>query len=148
MKANGGQAVGSKQIESLIKGFVAAIRAKDVDGVMSIFSPEVISYDLNPPLQHGGGDIFREHWQALFSAYDGAIEYEIRDLHIAVSDDVAFTHSLNRTGGTLKSGQRSERWLRWTACFRKYESKWLIVHEHVSIPADLKTGKAALDLKP
>jgi uncharacterized protein (TIGR02246 family) len=147
MDDNEGQTVGSEQIRSLIEGFVSAIRAKDVDRVMSIFSPDVISYDLNPPLQHGGGDIFREHWQALFSAY-GAIEYEIRDLHIAASDDLAFTHSLNRTSGTLKSGQHSERWLRWTACFRKYESKWLIVHEHVSIPADLKTGRAVLDLKP
>src|SRR4051812_40627085 len=99
MKDNEGQAVGLEQIRSLIEGFVAAIRAKNGDAVMSIFSPGVISYDLNPPLQHGGGDVFREHWQALLNAYDGAIEYQIHDLHIAVSHDLAFTHSLNRTSG-------------------------------------------------
>ena len=40
-------------IRELIDGFVKAIRAKDINGVMSVFAPEVISFDLGPPLQHG-----------------------------------------------------------------------------------------------
>ena len=138
----------SAAIRDSVERFVTAIRAKDIAGVMAIFAPEVISFDLAPPLQHGGGDVFKEHWKALFEAYDGAIDYEIRDLQIAVSGDLAFTHSLNRTSGTLKSGQHSERWLRWTACYRKHKDQWLVVHEHVSVPVDLKSGKAVLGLKP
>jgi hypothetical protein len=42
-------------IRELIDGFVKAIRAKDINGVMSVFAPEVVSFDLGPPLQHGGG---------------------------------------------------------------------------------------------
>jgi ketosteroid isomerase-like protein len=61
---------------------------------------------------------------------------------------VAFSHSLNKVGGTMKNGQKSDRWLRWTACYRKTNGKWLIVHEHVSVPADVRSGKAVLDLKP
>jgi hypothetical protein len=26
--------------------------------------------------------------------------------------------------------------------------QWRVVHEHISVPVDLTTGKAALDLKP
>jgi hypothetical protein len=26
--------------------------------------------------------------------------------------------------------------------------KWLIVHDHISVPADFESGKAMLDLKP
>jgi uncharacterized protein (TIGR02246 family) len=135
-------------IHDLIDRFTKGIRAKDIGAVMGIFAQEVISYDLGAPLQHGGGEIFIQHWQALFAAYEGPIDYEIRDLHIAASNDQAFSHSLNRTSGTLKNGQRSERWLRWTACYRKYDGQWRIVHEHVSVPVDLKSGKALLDLKP
>jgi ketosteroid isomerase-like protein len=40
-------------MRELIDGFVKAIRAKDIDGIMSVFAPEVISFDLGPPLQHG-----------------------------------------------------------------------------------------------
>ena len=64
------------------------------------------------------------------------------------SDDMAFTFSLNRIRGTLKNGDKSDRWLRWSTGCRKTNGKWNIVHEHVSVPVDVKAGKALLDLKP
>lgn len=136
------------EIRKLIDGFVKAIRAKDMNGVMSVFAPEVVSFDLGPPLQHGGGEEFIKRWQALFDAYQDSIDYEIHDLSIAAGDDIAFSHSLNRISGTMKNGQKSERWVRWTACYRKTDGKWLIAHEHVSVPIDVKSEKAMLDLKP
>jgi uncharacterized protein (TIGR02246 family) len=135
-------------IRELVDGFVKAIRAKDIDAVMPVFAPDVVSFDLGPPLQHGGGEEFTKRWQELFEAYEGPIDYEIRDLKIDVGDDVAFSHSLNRIGGTMKDGKRTDRWLRWTVGYRKTNGKWMIVHEHVSVPADVKEGKAILDLKP
>jgi len=135
-------------IRELIDGFVKAIRAKDIDGVMSVFAPEVVSFDVGPPLQHGGGEAFRKRWQELFESYQGPIDYEVRDLSITAGDDVAFSHSLNRIGGTVKNGQKADRWLRWTACYRKTNGKWLIVHEQVSVPVDLRSGKAVMDLRP
>src|SRR4030095_5552229 len=49
-------------IQELIDGFVKAIRAKDINGVMSAFAPEVVSFDLTPPLQHGGGEPLVRPW--------------------------------------------------------------------------------------
>ena len=135
-------------IRELINGFVSAIRAKDIDGVMSVFAPQVVSFDFSPPLQHGGGKTFSNRWQELFESYQSPIDYEVRDLSITAGDDVAFSHSLNRVSGTMKNGQKSDRWLRWIACYLKTNGKWLIVHEHVSVPADVRSGKAVLDLKP
>ena len=135
-------------IRDLIDGFVKAIRAKDINGVMSVFAPEVVSFDLGPPLQHGGGDAFIKRWQELFDSYQNSIDYEVRDLNITAGDDLAFSHSLNHISGTMKTGRKSDLWLRWTACYRKINGKWLIVHEQVSVPADLKIGKAVMDLKP
>jgi ketosteroid isomerase-like protein len=65
-----------------------------------------------------------------------------------VGDDVAFTHSLNRLSGTMTTGQKIGHWLRWTACWRSINGKWLIVHMQASVPVDLEHGKAVLDLKP
>jgi uncharacterized protein (TIGR02246 family) len=135
-------------IRELIDGFVKAIRAKDINGVMSVFAPEVVSFDLGPPLQHGDGEIFMKRWLELFESYQSPIDYEVRDLNITAGDDVAFSHSLNRISGRMKNGQKNDRWLRWTACYRKTNGKWLIVHEQVSVPVDLRSGKAMLDLKP
>jgi len=51
-----------------------------------------------------------------------------------LGDDVAFGHSLNRVSGTLKNGNRTDFWLRWTACFRKIDGNWLVAHDQVSVP--------------
>jgi uncharacterized protein (TIGR02246 family) len=135
-------------IRELIDGFVKAIRAKDIEGVMSVFAPEVVSFDLGPPLQHGGGETFKKRWQELFEPFQGPINYEVRDLSITAGDDVAFSHSLNKMSGTMKNGRKTDRWLRWTACYRKTNRRWLIIHEQVSVPVDVRNGKAMLDLKP
>jgi ketosteroid isomerase-like protein len=39
-------------------------------------------------------------------------------------------------------------WLRWTACFRKIDGNWLIVHDQVSVPVDPESGRALLNLEP
>jgi ketosteroid isomerase-like protein len=115
---------------------------------MSVFAPEVISFELGPPLQHGGGATFMKRWIELFESYPGSIDYEVRDLSVTAADDVAFSHSLNRISGMMKNGKKTDRWLRWTACYRKTNGKWLIVHEQVSVPVDLRSGKEVLGLKP
>ncbi len=78
----------------------------------------------------------------------GPVGYEIADLSITVGEDMAFTHSFNRISATLPTGQQIGTWVRWTACWRKIRGQWLLVHDHVSVPVDVQTGKAVLDLKP
>jgi ketosteroid isomerase-like protein len=50
--------------------------------------------------------------------------------------------------GTLKSGQKFDAWVRFTECYRKTQGRWLAIHDHISVPVDLDTGKAVLDAKP
>ena len=136
------------EIKRVIEGGVEAVRARDIDGVMSIYAQEVVSFDIVPPLRYRGADAFRKVWEEVFSSFQGPIDYEVHDLNITVGDDVAFTHSLNRIRGTLNNGLKTDLWLRWTACFRKINGKWLIVHHQNSVPVDLETGRAVLSLKP
>ncbi len=135
-------------IRELIDGLVRAVRAKDINGVMSAYAPGIVAFDIVPPLQYVGAEAFRKPWQEVFESYRDPIHYEVRDLSITAGDGVAFSHGLNRIGGTLKNGQKTDLWLRWTACYRKIDGKWSIVHLQASVPIDLKDGKAMLDLKP
>lgn len=136
------------EIKRVLEGGVEAVRARDIDGVMSIYAPELVAFDIVPPLRYVGADAYRKPWEEVFSAFQGPIGYEIADLSITVGDDVAFTHSLNRISGTMNTGHKTDLWVRCTACLRKINGKWLIVHTQVSVPVDLETGKAVLDLKP
>ena len=131
-----------------IDELVEAIRAKDADRVMSMYAPDIVSFDVELPLQPVGAAAKRKNWTHVFSMYQGPLEYEIRDLAVAVSDDVAFGRGFVRIGGTVKNGNRTEHWLRSTTCFRKMNGKWLIVHDQVSVPLDLESGKALLNLEP
>ena len=67
---------------------------------------------------------------------------------IVAGDDVAFYHALERMSGTMKSGEKTDIWVRATSCLKKIHGRWLIVHDHLSVPADFETGKAAMYLKP
>jgi uncharacterized protein (TIGR02246 family) len=135
-------------IRELIDRFAKAFRAKDVNGVMSVFAQKIVSFDILPPLQAVGAETFVKHWQEFFGSYQNPIHVEFPDVSITAGDDVAFSYCLHRVSGTLKSGQQTDWWLRWTACYRKINGKWLIVHEQVSVPVDLGSGKAMMNLKP
>jgi ketosteroid isomerase-like protein len=84
----------------------------------------------------------------VFSIYQRPLDYEIRDLAIAVGDDLAFGYGFIRICGASKNGNKTEHWLRSTMCFRKIAGSWLIAHDQVSVPLDQKSGRALLNLRP
>jgi ketosteroid isomerase-like protein len=61
-----------------------AIRAADLEAVMSIYSPDVVSFDIEPPLQYMGAAAKQRNWERVFAAYEHPLGYEIRDLTITV----------------------------------------------------------------
>ncbi|WP_424681461.1 YybH family protein [Frateuria sp. YIM B11624] len=142
------ETVGEARIREAIQSFAAAFRAKDIGGVMSLFAPTIISFDLAPPLRCVGAEALRKHWEATFAALQGPVAYEIHDLAIEASDRLSFSHSLNWMRGTLQDGRTTERWLRWTVCFRLIDGRWQATHEHVSVPIEVASGKALFDLAP
>lgn len=135
-------------IRQRIDKWTAAILASDLDGLMSIYAPDVVSFDLDPPLGYMGAEAKRKRWGSVFAMYERLLGYEVRDFTLTLDENVAFGHSLNRVTGTLKDGNRTDFWLRWTTCFRKIDGNWLIAHEQLSVPCDPASGKALLDLVP
>ena len=125
-----------------------AIRKKDIDRLMSHYSPDIIYFDLVPPLQYVGSAALRDRFLEWFDSYKSDIRQEIRDLHIFVSGDMAVTSMLIRSGGTLKSGREIELWVRATSSCQRSNRSWLITHEHISLPVDLTSGSAVLNLTP
>ena len=135
-------------IRRRMESWCEAIRAMDLDGVTSHYARDIASFDVGPPLRHAGAQAKRNNWVGVFAMFQPPLDYEIRDLTITVGDDVAFGHSLNRISGTSKDGKKNDVWVRFTACFRKIDGDWLIVHDHVSVPLDPATGRALMNLEP
>ena len=49
--------------------------------------------------------------------------------------DCAWSAATVSQDAIMKSGKRDVTTFRWTAIFQRQEGKWLMVHEHVSMPA-------------
>jgi uncharacterized protein (TIGR02246 family) len=141
-------AIDEAGIRQRIDQLVQAIRAMDLEGVKPIYAPDIVSFDIVPPLRHVGAEAKLSNWADVFTVYQRPLDYEVRDFMLTVGDDVAFGHSLNRISGTLKNGTRTDYWVRWTGCFRKIDGNWLIVHDQVSVPLDVESGRALLNLQP
>ncbi|MGI8508841.1 MAG: YybH family protein [Gemmatimonadaceae bacterium] len=136
------------QIRTLIDHRGNAVGSKDVDALMSTVARVSVSYDVVDPLQYVGSDEIRKRAEEWFSSFESAIGFEVRDLSIAAGDDVAFSHCVTRVSGTTKDGKEIDMWLRTTTCYRKLNDKWMVTHEHNSVPFDVSSGKASLDLTP
>jgi uncharacterized protein (TIGR02246 family) len=136
------------EIGALVEEWAKAIRAKDITRRMSNYAPNVVLFDVVNPLQYVGADAVRKRGEGWFSSFQGSIGYEVRDLRITTGDDTAFSHSLNHVSATKTDGQKIDMWWRATICYRKLDGKWMVTHEHNSVPFDAESGKASLNLKP
>jgi ketosteroid isomerase-like protein len=141
-------AAAEARIRELMKDRIDAVKAKDVEALVSHHAPSVLAYDLLEPLQYVGLDALRQRIKQWFEGYEGAMDYEIKGLHVTASDEVAFCHGLHHVKGTTKDGRKIDMYWRATECLRCLGGKWMIVHEHSSIPFDMATGKVSFDLKP
>lgn len=142
------KALDEVQIRRLIEDKLKAVRAKDIDGATSNYAPDVLSFDVVNPLQYFGADAIRKRLEEWFASFQGSIGLEIRDLKITSGETVAFSHCLNHVSATTTAGGKLDMWWRETACYRKLEGEWLIMHQHSSVPFDVESGKASLDLEP
>ncbi len=135
-------------IAALVESRSKAIRTKNLDRLMSYYASSIIYFDVVPPLQYVGSVALRNRFSNWFEGYESGIEQEVRDLHIWVSGDAAIAAMLIRSGGTLKNGKEIGLWVRASNGFQWSDGEWLITHEHISVPVDLRSGSAVTDIEP
>ena len=144
------QSTTERAIRAVIESWSNALRVKDAERVVAHHAKDLVQYTLAPPLQHSGAHALgRKGLQEWFDGFEGAFAYEVRDVRIFASEDVAFSHSLNRMRSTTKAGEKVDLWFRVTLGFQRQGGDWKIVHEHESVPFHMDgTFKAAVDLEP
>jgi len=135
-------------LRALLEHRSEAIRAKDIDRLIVLYSPDIVYFDVVPPLEYTGAATLRARFAHWFEGWASPIGQEIRDVNIVASGDVAVAHMLIRASGTLKGGRKVDYWVRTSNSFRRSSDGWLITHEHVSLPVDFNTGSAAMNLEP
>jgi ketosteroid isomerase-like protein len=99
--------VGTKEIRAWLERWTKALKTKDLDEIMALYSDDVIAYDVVPPLQYVGKAAYRGDYQIFLSQYEGDLNVELRDLHVGAAGEFGYATALEMISGTLKSGQKS-----------------------------------------
>lgn len=136
------------EIRERIDSWLSAARAKDIEGIVSHYAPDIVAFDAIAQLQFKGLDAYKKHWAACLTMCAGSMTFEVDQLSIAASGDVGFGHCLIRCGGAAENGEEKASWMRLSTGYRKRNGTWLVVHEHFSSPFDMESGKALFDLQP
>ncbi|MEU1387821.1 MULTISPECIES: nuclear transport factor 2 family protein [unclassified Nonomuraea] len=136
------------EIRGRIDKIIDGLRAKDLEDLKQAYATDIVSFDIESPLQDVGIEAKLKNWAKVFTLFE-RVNYEIRDLKLTVGDEVAFGHAFGRLSGTLQGGPAtSGMWVRVSYGFQKIDGTWWITHDQVSVPLDVRSGKGMTDLEP
>jgi len=123
------------QIRTLIENWAAAVRNKDIEGILANHSADLVMFDVPLPFQSIGIDAYRKTWD-LFFKYTKPGVFDIRELNIIADEKVAFCYATMMCADKSGSDDFVELPFRLTIGLKKIDKQWTIMHEHHSIPGN------------
>jgi ketosteroid isomerase-like protein len=139
-----------QDIQDVIESRYTHLAAGDVKGMLESYAPQVVQFTLAPPLGgsiDGHDPVPTEQWLATFEAPP---RRTVTQLEITTDGDVAFATSIDSMTAVPRGATESfTMWHRMTVGLRRVDGRWLIVHEHSSVPFYMDGSfRAAVDLQP
>ena len=135
---------GADGIRELLDARIAAVKAKDVDALASLLASNLESFPVLPPHRADGRQPALDAARAWFDGYASDIGYDVHDLSVTATGDVGFASFLYRVTGTLNDGAEVDMWVRATLGFERHDGRWIVTHDHESVPWDPETGQGLL----
>ena len=122
-------------IRAVIESWAAAVRRRDLPGILQNHSSDIVMFDVPPPLQSRGIEAYRKTWELFFSWSSDPIPFDITEMNITAGMDVAFVVATMRCAEPGINGEHIALDFRLTVGLRKIDGRWTITHEHHSVPA-------------
>lgn len=127
-------------ISSVLEDWAAATRTGRQNDILRNHLPDVLIYDVLAPMKYEGAEAYRESWDEWQPETQSEGKFELEDVSITASPEVAFAHSFIRCGGTLPNGHVFEDLVRATFCLVKSGESWKVAHQHISKPIKMGTA--------
>lgn len=126
-----------QNIRRLITDWAAAVRAHDLTGILANHSPDILMFDVPPPIAARGLDAYMKTWDVFFSWAQDAGVFDIDEMEVTAGETAAFATALMRCAGT-ENGKRTKLRFRLTVGLRKIDGRWIVTHEHHSVPVEAR----------
>jgi uncharacterized protein (TIGR02246 family) len=122
-------------VRAVVETWLAAIRRRDIEGILQNHSPDIVMFDVPPPFQSRGLEAYRTTWDLFYSWTSDPVIFKPTEMSITASANVAFVVATMRCGGSEANEGSEGLDFRLTMGLRKIEDRWTIIHEHHSVPA-------------
>jgi uncharacterized protein (TIGR02246 family) len=122
-------------IRSLVEDWAAAVRRKDISGILRHHASSMLMFDVPPPLKSERLDAYQKTWDLFYSASPDPVVFDIREMRVFAGKDVAFVAALMRCETRETNGAFAPLDFRLTIGLRKIDNQWTVLHEHHSVPA-------------
>ncbi len=129
--------------EALVESYWAVWGTGDVAkaGQMYAKDADLVFYDLEPLKYRGWAEYGQGVVPNVLDKF-ASVKFTVNDdLKATARGNVAWTTVTVHADGTLKAGGPMKADIRHTAIWEKRGGRWLIVHEHVSVPSTLPAPK-------
>jgi ketosteroid isomerase-like protein len=138
------------EIRELIEAHAATLQTGEVKALLAYYAPQVVNFSLAPPLRQQNDAQDPEPVERWIATFEAPPKREVTNLEIEAGGDVAYATSLDCLTATPKGMPDSfSLWHRTTLGLRRIDGRWLITHEHHSVPFEMDgSNRASLDLKP
>lgn len=127
-----------KEVRLVLQGWAKATRTGQQNEILANHLPDVLIYDVLAPMKYESAAAYRDNWEEWQPDTQGEAQFDLEDLEVTASADVAFAHCFIRCGGELPGGKKFEDLVRATFCLRKISGQWSVAHQHISKP--MNTG--------
>jgi ketosteroid isomerase-like protein len=124
-----------EQIRRILKKWAEATRMGKQDEVLANHSSNVLIFDVLPPLMYKGAAAYRRSWGDWQPETDGPGVFEFQNLRAEADGNVGFAHAVIRCGGKHPDGSSFEDTVRATFCLKKIKGRWMVTHQHISMPS-------------
>ena len=122
-------------IRHVVESWTAAVRRRDFEGILQNHASDIVMFDVPPPFQSRGIEAYKESWNLFYSWTNQAIPFDIREMDITAGSDVAFAVATMGCAEPGADGKPKSLDFRLTVGLRKIDGRWIITHEHHSVPA-------------
>ena len=138
------------EIQEVIEAKAALLQKGDAKAILSHYAPSFVEFTLAPPLRQPGDGRNPAPLEAWMATFEAPPSREVTQLEITADGDVAFATSLDcLTAVPRGSTERFSLWFRVTLGLRRIDGRWLVTHEHESVPFEMDGSlRASVGLNP
>ena len=122
-------------VRNVIEAWTAAVRRKDYHGILENHTPDFVMFDVPPPFRSDGLEAYKKTWDLFFSMANHPVRFDIQDMKVTAGADVAFAVANMGCTTPGADGKLENLDFRLTVGLRKIDGRWMIAHEHHSVPA-------------